>query len=444
MKSTQRLVLFVMVLLWKAGFVFAQTSGTVGTAALTGAQEVGVAAAVRGGVELARGGQVGHVVASGEAVYLEDAVSTDAQGALQILLLDQTAFTIGPNSSIVINRFVYDPKTGAGKVDARIVKGTFRFITGKIARKRPEDMTIALPAGTIGIRGTMAMGKVNGEQSLVVLTGPGKQNNTGNKQGELVVGNDVGNEKKSVNLTKTGYGTVIEGVGKGPSAPFKVPEAQLQELTQSLSPQGEGSGEEGVEDSESATEQSGQDVADTGEDSSDSIATGGFSQSLAEESAKASQNASNSLNIQDGTTTVQQLLSITTGQFRFENAIGIPLSPGGGTFDIHYNLDFGARTVGGGQSRINGSGNSNIEGSSIFSIKLPVRNFSDGEGGLAIHTYQGLTDSGCVGCTANVTVTAVNAGGVIAANGTVSASIVDGGPTVTGSGSGGRTTGLST
>ena len=430
------------ILLLETSFVFAQTPGVVGASAVAGAEQVGVAAAVRGGVELARGGAVGHVVESGESVYLEDAVTTDAKGALQILLLDETAFTIGPNSAIVINRFVYDPSTGAGKVDARIVKGTFLFITGKIARQKPEDMTIALPAGTIGIRGTMAMGSVQGERSLVVLTGPGKQNTTGNKKGELVVKNEVGNETKAVNLTKTGYGTVIAGVGQGPSDPFEVPEAQLQEMTDSLSPEGEGGGEEGIDDSESATEQAGQDQVDAGEDVSVTESSGEVTQALADESTKATQLASSSVAIQDGITTIQQLLSITTGQFHFE-ANGIPLSPDGGSFNFHYNLDFSARTVGGGSSFISGSGNAQIEGGSPWSFALPSIDFSDGSGGQARYTYSGLTDpSGCIACVADITVTAFNSGGVVAATGSVSATITDTGAPQSGSGDATRNDGL--
>jgi hypothetical protein len=80
---------------------------------------------------------------------------------MQILLLDQTVFTIGPESELVIDEFVYDPKTNAGKLSAEITKGVFRFVSGKIAHEKPEDMNVKLPAGTLGVRGTMVAGRVD-------------------------------------------------------------------------------------------------------------------------------------------------------------------------------------------------------------------------------------------------------------------------------------------
>ena len=183
---------------------------------------------------------------------------------------------------------------------------------------------------------------------------------------------------------------------------------------------------------------------DAGEDVSVTESSGEVTQSLSEESVKATQTANNSLSVQDGITTIQQLLLITTGQFHFESG-SIPLSPGGGSYSFHYDLDFSARTAGGGSSFIGGSGNSNIDGGGVWSFSLPSVDFSDGSGGQAQYTYSGLTDASCStgSCTASVTVTAFNSGGVVAANGTVSSTFTGGSTTVTGSGSGTREPGLS-
>ena len=176
------------------------------------ATQAGVSAAVRGQVALARVSQniVGRQIKSGDAIFLGDAITSGKDSGLQIMLLDETVFSIGPNSEISIDQFVYDPSTGAGKVTASIAKGVFRFITGKIARKRPEDMTVRLPTATIGIRGTIVAGAVraaagqdarvdavfNGLKDLVpdvenardfvVLLGPGDENSTNDKGGRFV------------------------------------------------------------------------------------------------------------------------------------------------------------------------------------------------------------------------------------------------------------------
>jgi hypothetical protein len=88
---------------------------------------IGVVAAAGGRVELTTPGQVGRVAQSGQPVFMGDLVTTDEKGHLQILLLDETVFTIGPNSAITIDKFVYDPKTQGGEIKASVTKA-IRYI----------------------------------------------------------------------------------------------------------------------------------------------------------------------------------------------------------------------------------------------------------------------------------------------------------------------------
>jgi ferric-dicitrate binding protein FerR (iron transport regulator) len=90
----------------------------------------------------------------GDPLLLNDHVVTGPNGRAKFLLLDETVFTIGPNSDIVMDEFVYDPATSAGKITASLVKGTFRFISGKVAHHDPRDMKLRVPSGAIGDRGT--------------------------------------------------------------------------------------------------------------------------------------------------------------------------------------------------------------------------------------------------------------------------------------------------
>jgi hypothetical protein len=81
-------------------------------------------------------------------------VETGPDAKVQFILLDETSFTIGPNSEMVLDDFVYDPRTDIKRVSARVARGTFRFISGKVARKDPENLRIRTNVITIGIRGT--------------------------------------------------------------------------------------------------------------------------------------------------------------------------------------------------------------------------------------------------------------------------------------------------
>ncbi len=78
----------------------------------------------------------------------------------QILLLDETVFTIGPNSTIIIDKFVYDPKSQKGEIKASITQGVFRYVSGKIAAKNPDSVKVKLPTASIGFRGTIVGGSV--------------------------------------------------------------------------------------------------------------------------------------------------------------------------------------------------------------------------------------------------------------------------------------------
>ncbi len=129
------------------------------------AEQAGVSAAVRGEVALSRlQVAVGRQVVSGEPILLQDAIQSGQRSGMQILLLDETIFTIGPESELVIDEFVYDPKTSAGKLSAEITKGVFRFVSGKIAHEKPDDMKLKLPSGTLGVRGTMVAGSANDDR----------------------------------------------------------------------------------------------------------------------------------------------------------------------------------------------------------------------------------------------------------------------------------------
>ncbi len=131
-------------------------------AAAAPGDRAGIIAVARGAVtRVAFNGSrrgVGQNVTTGQSVLLGDVIATGRQGRLQILLLDQTMFTIGPNSRMTIDEFVYNPRTANGKITATVTRGFFRFISGKIAAKSPNRVKIHTPVATLSIRGTSIFG----------------------------------------------------------------------------------------------------------------------------------------------------------------------------------------------------------------------------------------------------------------------------------------------
>lgn len=118
-----------------------------------GLVRIGAAAAVKGTVYWLRPDGTKVPIKSGSTIYFGSRIVTEGNGHFQVLLLDETVFTLGPSTDMVLDEFVYDPNTSASKVAASLAKGTFRWVTGKVQRNNP-DMKLRLTVGTIGIRGT--------------------------------------------------------------------------------------------------------------------------------------------------------------------------------------------------------------------------------------------------------------------------------------------------
>ena len=87
-----------------------------------------------------------------ETVYADERVDTNTTGATNLVFLDQTNLYVGAKSSVVLDRFVYDPDTHQGDVAISFAKGAFRFITGEIKNK--QNVTLRTPTASMVIRGT--------------------------------------------------------------------------------------------------------------------------------------------------------------------------------------------------------------------------------------------------------------------------------------------------
>ena len=97
-------------------------------------------------------------LAVGQKVFFGDEIITDGGVRAQILLRDGTTFSIGEGASLVLDEFVYDPQSGNGGIGVVIKKGAFRFVSGKIAKKTPQNMKVLAGGTAIAVRGTEVIG----------------------------------------------------------------------------------------------------------------------------------------------------------------------------------------------------------------------------------------------------------------------------------------------
>ena len=90
----------------------------------------------------------------GDKIYLNETIYSAEGAGTQILLLDQSTFTIGSGSEVVMDTFIYDPSTNDGKIVASVKQGSLKVISGLISKKDPDSLTVEVPEGTLGSRGT--------------------------------------------------------------------------------------------------------------------------------------------------------------------------------------------------------------------------------------------------------------------------------------------------
>lgn len=149
----------MLVLVLSAGVVAASEPG-VETAAVENAQSIGVVKTVEGSPEIIRADQP---VASsaGSPVFLNDTLLTDGVSGIGISLNDGTTLSLGEDSELIIDDFVYEPAAGNVGLGMQMLGGTMSYLSGKIAHISPESVSVDTPTATIGIRGTKFLVKVN-------------------------------------------------------------------------------------------------------------------------------------------------------------------------------------------------------------------------------------------------------------------------------------------
>jgi hypothetical protein len=116
-------------------------------------------------------------VSKGTPIETNDKVETK-NGKVKIVFKDDTNVTVTESSSLIIDDFVYDPKSGAGKLGLKAAAGTVRYVSGSIA-KDPKNVKINTPTAAIAVRGTdfvMAVAETGASMIMLMPTCEIEQN----------------------------------------------------------------------------------------------------------------------------------------------------------------------------------------------------------------------------------------------------------------------------
>ncbi len=236
-------------------------TGTRGTALLLGAflglavafgpvigpamaDKVGVAAAVNPDAYSSLSGTPNEQLKIGKSIFYNEHINTTNSGLVQVLLVDGSTFTVGPNSNLTIDKFVYDPRKKTGQIVATFSKGTMRFIGGKLS-KNDGGVTVKTPSGALAIRGGMFQGSTsrgvysflfgdsltfrgnNGQTQTVYETGYSLDLSRGSANVRPTTPEDTNAFMQALTNSGTNFGSGTTGPS-GPANPDGVQQANIE------------------------------------------------------------------------------------------------------------------------------------------------------------------------------------------------------------------------
>jgi hypothetical protein len=90
-------------------------------------------------------------------------LKTGAKSSLGVTFKDETVMSFGPDTELTVDQYLYAPSQGKLKLGTKMAKGSMNYISGVIAKLQPDAVSVATPTGTIGVRGTQFVVKVEEE-----------------------------------------------------------------------------------------------------------------------------------------------------------------------------------------------------------------------------------------------------------------------------------------
>lgn len=90
----------------------------------------------------------------GAAVYQSDTIVTGKDGSIGLLFDDDSRLSAGPDSTLALDKFSFDPVSHDGSFDVSMKKGALSVISGKLTQKTPGALKVKTPAAILAVRGT--------------------------------------------------------------------------------------------------------------------------------------------------------------------------------------------------------------------------------------------------------------------------------------------------
>ena len=154
-------------------------------------------------------------------VEMNDTIVT-ARSRAELTFEDATKVKITEQSKLIIDDFVYDPKSGTGKLAMKVALGTARYASGQIAKNSPQQVAVKTPTASIAVRGTdfsMTVDELGRSLIMLLPSCDSKSCVTG--------AIEVSNEMGTVYLNQAYQAVMVASVDKPPTRPVFVSVDQL-------------------------------------------------------------------------------------------------------------------------------------------------------------------------------------------------------------------------
>lgn len=91
---------------------------------------------------------------AGDLLEKADTLMTGVDSRVGMTFIDNSRFSLGPNSQIVLEKFTFNPTTQDGEFVTKVDRGTLAVISGHIAHNAPDAMKVKTRTTILGVRGT--------------------------------------------------------------------------------------------------------------------------------------------------------------------------------------------------------------------------------------------------------------------------------------------------
>ncbi|MBK6648369.1 MAG: FecR domain-containing protein [Betaproteobacteria bacterium] len=97
----------------------------------------------------------------GTPIMQGSVLKTGADSSLGVSFKDSTIMSFGPMTELTVTEYLYSPADGKLKFGSKLTRGTLNYVSGVIAKLKPDGVTVTTPTGLIGVRGTHFVAKVD-------------------------------------------------------------------------------------------------------------------------------------------------------------------------------------------------------------------------------------------------------------------------------------------